>query len=139
MPIFHRRLKSPILDSLDGLFIEPHAQAGLHVNIARPPIHSHNKGQRADALILRLPGFFGELGLRLINRTRRRNAGTPAEDTSAGTAAFSRTKSRPFAFSNATAFAFTNAAARSSSVGRQHRMGHRVAQGRHVVRSEMKL
>src|SRR5215469_14980472 len=74
MAVFHRRLKSPVLDRLDRFFVQPHSQAGLHVDIAGPPVRSYHQSERANSLVLGLAGFLGELRLGLINRSRRRNA-----------------------------------------------------------------
>src|SRR5437660_1710661 len=105
MPVFHRRLKLPILHGLNRFFVEAHAQAGLNTNLAGPSIGAHDQRQRADSLELCLARFFREFRLRLINHSRRGDSSTDADYASAGAAAFSRTQSRPFAFHYAAATA----------------------------------
>src|SRR5579864_9099925 len=116
MTVFHRRFKLPILHGFNRFFVEAHAQAGLNTNLAGPSIGAHDQRQRADSLELCLARFFREFRLRLINHPRRGNTSADPEDASPGAAAFSRTKSRPFAFPYAATLTLADAAARSRSI-----------------------
>src|SRR6266496_3793719 len=106
--IFHGRLELPRPDSLDGLFVEAHAEAILHANIAGTAIGSHYQSKGADALIFRFTSFFGEFRLGLINGPRRTDSATHMENTAAGAAAFTRAKTGALARSYAAAASGTD-------------------------------
>src|SRR5579864_5216124 len=110
MAVFHGGLEFPSSHCFDGLFVETHAQTAQHADVAGAAVGSDYQAQCADALIFGLPSFFGEFRFRSINLPWRRNAATNVEDASPGTAAFTRTKARSLAGSNAAATAGTSAA-----------------------------
>src|SRR5579864_9304416 len=137
--VLHPRLKLPVPYGLDRFLVQSHAKAANYVNIRWTSIYTNDHGQRAYALILRFARFLGELRIRLVDGPRRRNPATHAEYATTHAAAFARTKARALAGTDAAATPASNAAPRSRTVRRQHRVRHRVAQVRHVVRSKLYL
>ena len=105
MTVFHRRLKLPVLHRFDRPFIQAHAEAAQYSNVTGAPVGAHDQAEGADTLILRLASFFGKLWLWVIDWSRRADTATDVENTSAGTATFTRTKARSFARANSAAAA----------------------------------
>src|SRR5215469_6506728 len=95
--VFHAGLESPVLDRFDGFFIKPHAEASKHFDIRRAPIHSDDHTQCANALILRLPCFFGKFRIGLVDWPWRRHSATNTKYPAAGSATFARPETRPVA------------------------------------------
>src|SRR5579863_5718073 len=97
MAILHARLKLPVLDRLDGFFVQAHPQTAEDVDLAGATIDSDDHAERTHALILRFAGFFRELRIGLINRHRRRDAAAHMENSSTRSAALAGAKARPLA------------------------------------------
>src|SRR5450432_2607693 len=104
-PIFHPRRKLPSPYRLDGLFIQAHAQRLLHSDLARPPIGTDHHPEHDRTLVLRLPGFVGVLGIRVVNWSRRRYPSAHAV--------------RSFTAPNSAAMAGADSATRTAPVGRR--------------------
>ena len=88
MPIFHGGLELPVFHGFDGLFVQAHAQATQHPDVARAAIGSDDQAESADTLVFRFASFFRKFRLWGVNLARRGNAATYVEDASASTAAF---------------------------------------------------
>src|ERR1700681_343431 len=113
MAVFHGGLELPVLDGVDGLFIEPHTQAAQDADVAGTAVGSYDEAEGADALVFRFASLFRKLRLRRINLAWRGNAAAYVKYASAGAAALAWTKARALAGPDTAATARTNAATRA--------------------------
>lgn len=62
--ILHGRFKFPGFHGVDGIFVEPHAKAVQHADMAGMTVRFHYQAKRADSLKMSFAGFVTVLGLR---------------------------------------------------------------------------
>src|SRR6266568_6231807 len=84
--ILHCRLEFVLPDSLEGLFIQPHAQRARNPGILWISLCIDDERNNADSLILGAPRFVGEFSLGRENRHRSRHATAYLVDAPAGIA-----------------------------------------------------
>jgi len=65
--VFHRRLKSPLLDRLNGLGVEAVAQTAYYLDVPRMPLVVNNEPENTGTLC------FGQAGLFRVLRIGRGN------------------------------------------------------------------
>src|SRR5262245_56793649 len=119
--VFSRQVEFPELDAFNGFLIQPHAERVHDLRVVDPAVRSDHNVQANHALILGFAGFFGKLGLRLV------------QDAGRAHAAFAQVKN-PWAHARSTVtgpdsatVASTDAAAHAGSVGKRHQLGKGIA------------
>src|SRR5215469_15863354 len=102
-PVFRRRIKAPLLDSLDGLLIKAHAYATLNADIVRLSIWADDHRQNAGSFNLRLAGLIGVLRVGGRKRTWSEHATSNTKHASSDSSSMAFAHARSRALANTTA------------------------------------
>jgi hypothetical protein len=86
---------------LNGIFIEAESEAAHDAKNVACAILSDDRFENNRSLVSRLTSFFGILRLNALNNAWRSNTTAYSENAAAKTAAFTRTNTWTFAFTNA--------------------------------------
>src|SRR6185437_8824851 len=87
MAILHRRSEAPLLDSLNGFFIQAEAKRPHHPDALGHAVLVYDDHQHHGTLILGFPGLFGVFRLGLAQHHWRRDAAPNSKDAAAHAAA----------------------------------------------------
>src|ERR1700721_2680135 len=105
MAVEHRRFEFPLLDCLDGFFLETHAERTYRADSARPAIGSDYDPEQDRSLDLSIASLFGIVRIGIVDCTRCRHSTTDAIQATTRAAARSWAKTWSVSFSDSPAAA----------------------------------
>ncbi len=142
LPIFQRRIKTPLLHGLDRLCIQSEPKPVDDPNVARLSGCVDDQKQRASALRLRPAGFLCVLWIRRQNRLRSRYSPTDLKHPSTNAATAPGTHTCTVPNPHAAARTGSDPAARTRSIGGRGAWqsgSGRITQVGHVIFGKMHL
>src|SRR5579863_7432694 len=129
----HAGLELPLLNRLDRLLVQTHAEALDDVNIARVTLHIHDHRQHHRTAVLGLARFFRVLRIHFEYHGRLTYSAANAEHAAADAASRSGAETAAVARSQAAAAAAAHAAAEAGAVREIRKFGQGVAPIRQII------